>query len=220
MSGRIVRTITKAKDVTKLADHVTSDNDIISDIDGNIYLKQGSKNYVQLALSKDTESLQSEITSLKSENTKLKNRVTDLETANSEQATKISDLETTNSEQATKISDLITRVEALEEPEPINVTGVKLDKTTLSLEVGATATLNATISPENASYKAVSFTSSDDTIATVDDKGLVTAVKAGTADITVVSLMDGSKKDKCTLTVTEPPTEEQPPADNGDTTTE
>ena len=200
MSGRIVRTITKAKDVTKLADHVTSDNDIISDIDGNIYLKQGSKNYVQLALSKDTESLQSEITSLKSENTKLKKRVTDLETA--------------NSEQATKISDLISRVEALEEPEPINVTGVKLDKTTLSLEVGATATLNATISPENASYKAVSFTSSDDTIATVDDKGLVTAVKAGTADITVESLMDGSKKDKCTLTVTEPPT------DNGDTPTE
>ena len=220
MSGRIVRTITKAKDVTKLADHATSDNDIISDIDGNIYLKQGSKNYVQLALSKDTESLQSEITSLKSENTKLKNRVTDLETANSEQTTKISDLETVNTEQGTKISDLISRVEALEEPEPINVTGVKLDKTTLSLEVGATATLNATISPENASYKAVSFTSSDNTIATVDDKGLVTAVKAGTADITVESLMDGSKKDKCTLTVTEPPTEEQPPADNGDTTTE
>ena len=120
MSGRIVRTVTKAKDVTKLADHVTSDNDIISDINGNIYLKQGSKNYVQLATG-DTESLKTEITSLKSENTKMKNRVTDLETTNSEQATKISDLETTNSEQATKISDLetsntdlITRVEALE----------------------------------------------------------------------------------------------------------
>ena len=206
MSGRIVRTITKAKDVTKLADHVTSDNDIISDIDGNIYLKQGSKNYVQLALSKDTESLQSEITSLKSENTKLKNRVTDLETA--------------NSEQTTKISDLISRVEALEEPEPINVTGVKLDKTTLSLEVGGTETLNATISPENASYKDVSFTSSDEAIATVDDNGLVTAVAPGSAEITVESLMDGSKTAKCTLTVTEPPTEEQPPADNGDTTTE
>ena len=107
MSGRIVRTITKAKDVTKLADHVTSDNDIISDIDGNIYLKQGSKNYVQLGLSKDIESFQSEITSLKSENTKIKKRVTDLETANSEQATKISDLETSN-------TDLVSRVEALE----------------------------------------------------------------------------------------------------------
>ena len=79
MSGRIVRTITKAKDVTKLADHVTSDNDIISDIDGNIYLKQGTKNYVQLALNEDNKSLQSDITSLKSENTKLKKRVSELE---------------------------------------------------------------------------------------------------------------------------------------------
>lgn len=93
MSGRIVRTITKAKDVTKLADHATSDNDIISDIDGNIFLKQGSKNYIQLALSEDNNSLQGEVTSLKSENTKLKKRVTDLETSN---------------------KDLISRVEALE----------------------------------------------------------------------------------------------------------
>ena len=89
---------------------------------------------------------------------------------------------------------------------PIEVTGVTLDKSTLSLEVGATATLNATIAPSNASYKAVSFTSSDDAIATVDDDGLVTAVKAGTADITVESLMDGSKTAKCELTVTAKPT--------------
>ena len=196
MSGRIVRTITKAKDVTKLADHATSDNDIISDIDGNIYLKQGVKNYIKLSTSNDTESLQSEITSLKSESTKLKKRVTDLETTNSEQATKISDLETAN-------TDLVSRVEALEKPETINVTGVTLDKTTLSLEVGGTATLKATISPENASYKAVRFTSSDEAIATVDDNGLVTAVAPGSAEITVESLMDGSKTDKCTLTVTE-----------------
>ena len=87
---------------------------------------------------------------------------------------------------------------------PIEVTGVTLDKSTLSLEVGATATLNATIAPSNASYKAVSFTSSDDAIATVDDDGLVTAVKAGTADITVESLMDGSKTAKCTVTVSAP----------------
>ena len=93
MSGRIVRTVTKAKDVTKLADHVTSDNDIISDVDGNIYLKQGSKNYVKLSTSNDSESLRSEITSLKSSNTQLKNRVSDLETSN---------------------EDLISRIEALE----------------------------------------------------------------------------------------------------------
>ena len=90
----------------------------------------------------------------------------------------------------------------------IPVTGVTLDKSTLSLEVGATETLNATVAPSNASYKAVRFTSSDDAIATVDDDGLVTAVKAGTADITVESLMDGSKTAVCTLTVTEPEPEE------------
>ena len=89
----------------------------------------------------------------------------------------------------------------------IPVTGVTLDKSTLSLEVGATETLNATVAPSNASYKAVSFTSSDDAIATVDDNGLVTAVAPGSADITVETLADGSKTAKCTLTVTEPVSE-------------
>src|SRR5699024_3794931 len=93
MSSRTVRTITNVKDVNKLADYVTSDNDIISDIDGNIYLKQGSKNYIKLVLIEYTESLQSSMTSLKSENTKLKKRVSDLETSN---------------------KDLISRIEALE----------------------------------------------------------------------------------------------------------
>lgn len=93
MSGRIVRTITKVKNVNKLADHVTSDNDIISDIDGNIYLKQGSKNYVQLALSGDSASLQSEISSFKSENTKLKKRVSDLETSNKDLISRVESLE-------------------------------------------------------------------------------------------------------------------------------
>lgn len=96
MSGRIVRTITKVKDVNKLSDHTANDNDIITDLEGNVYLKNGVNNYIKLGLSVDSESLQSEITSLKSENTKLKNRVTDLETSN---------------------ADLITRVEALENPD-------------------------------------------------------------------------------------------------------
>ena len=88
----------------------------------------------------------------------------------------------------------------------IAVTGVTLDKSNLSLEVGATETLNATIAPSNASYKAVSYKSSDEEVATVDNTGKVTAVKAGTAEITVESLMDGSKTAKCELTVTAPTT--------------
>ena len=89
---------------------------------------------------------------------------------------------------------------------PIEVTGVTLDKSTLSLQEGATATLNATVAPSNAPYKAVKFTSSDDSIATVDNDGLVTAVAPGSADITVETLADGSKTAKCTLTVTAKPT--------------
>lgn len=89
---------------------------------------------------------------------------------------------------------------------PIEVTGVTLDKSTLSLEVGATGNLVATVAPSNAPYKAVKFTSSDDAIATVDNEGLVTAVAPGSADITVETLADGSKTAKCELTVTAKPT--------------
>ena len=107
MSGRMVSTLTNVKDVNKLADHVTNENDIITDQEGNVYLKHGVKSYLKLALSSDNESLQTEITTLKSENTKLKKRVTDLETAKGEQDTKIESLETSN-------TDLISRIEALE----------------------------------------------------------------------------------------------------------
>src|SRR5699024_2798017 len=55
--------------------------------------------------------------------------------------------------------------------------------------------------PSTASDKTVTFASSDAAIATVDNKGKVTAVKAGNADITVTT-KDGSKTAKCALTVT------------------
>ena len=86
----------------------------------------------------------------------------------------------------------------------IGVASVTLDVESLDLTIGDTHQLQATVAPSNASYKAVRFTSSDDAIATVDGDGLVTAVKAGTADITVESLMDGSKTAKCAVTVKEP----------------
>ena len=97
MSGRMVSTLTNVKDVNKLADHVTNENDIITDQQGNVYLKNGVKSYLKLALSSDNDSLQTEIKNLKSENTKIKKRVTELETSN---------------------TDLITRIEALETPTP------------------------------------------------------------------------------------------------------
>lgn len=86
---------------------------------------------------------------------------------------------------------------------PISVTGVTLDKTTLSLEEGATGQLTATVAPSNATNKAVTFSSSDTDIATVDNTGKITAIKAGTADITVKTA-DGAKTAVCALTVTAP----------------
>ena len=94
------------------------------------------------------------------------------------------------------------------------VSGVSLDKTTLSLETGKTATVKATVAPADATDKAVTFKSADDKIATVGAKdGKITAVKAGKVDI-IVTTHDGAKTAKLTLTVTDPaPTEPEAPAE-------
>ena len=81
----------------------------------------------------------------------------------------------------------------------VSVTGVSLDKTELSLTVGGTETLTATVVPANATNKAVTWTSSNPSVATVEN-GVVTAVSAGTATITVTT-EDGAKTATCTVTV-------------------
>lgn len=83
------------------------------------------------------------------------------------------------------------------------VSGVSLDKTTLSLETGNTETVKATVAPADATDKAVTFKSADATIATVDNNGKITAIKAGTVDI-IVTTHYGAKTAKLTLTVTDP----------------
>ena len=81
----------------------------------------------------------------------------------------------------------------------VPVTGVTLNKTSLELTEGETAALTATVAPENATNKGVSWQSSNPAVATVKD-GTVTAVKAGTAEITVTTA-EGGKTAKCTVTV-------------------
>ena len=83
----------------------------------------------------------------------------------------------------------------------VPVTGVKLDKTELSLYTGESALLNATVEPDNATNKNVTWESSDETIATVDN-GEVTAQAAGEATITVTT-SDGGFTATCTVTVTQ-----------------
>ena len=82
----------------------------------------------------------------------------------------------------------------------IRVTGVSLDKTSAPLSVGGSVTLIPTVSPASATDRTVSWRSSDDTVATVDANGVVRAIKAGTATITVTT-SDGGFKATCGVTV-------------------
>ena len=79
------------------------------------------------------------------------------------------------------------------------VTGVTLNKDSLILDVGGTATLTATVEPEKATNKNVTWTSNNNNVATVSG-GVVAAVGAGTTTITVET-EDGKITDTCTVTV-------------------
>lgn len=83
----------------------------------------------------------------------------------------------------------------------VAVTSVTVSSKTLNLEVGQTRTLTATVTPDNATDKTVTWTSSNDKVATVVD-GTVAAVGEGTATITATAA-DG-KKDTCKVTVKVP----------------
>lgn len=83
---------------------------------------------------------------------------------------------------------------------PVAITGISLNKATLSLKTGESDTLIATISPENATNKTVKWESSDTSVATVDSNGKVNALRKGTATITVTT-EDGSFTDTCAVSV-------------------
>lgn len=80
------------------------------------------------------------------------------------------------------------------------VTGVKLDKTAVSVAVGKSVQLTGSITPAAANQN-VTWSSSDSAVAKVDADGKVTGVKAGTAIITVKTV-DGGKTATCKVTVT------------------
>lgn len=89
-----------------------------------------------------------------------------------------------------------------EKPAAIKVTGVTLDRQSLSMTEGENSTLTATLSPSNATDKSVTWSSSSTAVATVDGNGKVTAVKVGEATVTVTT-KDGSKTATCKVTVKE-----------------
>ncbi len=87
---------------------------------------------------------------------------------------------------------------------PVSVTGVTVDPTSLSIPVGESETLTATVAPAEASNKNVTWSSNKESVATVVD-GVVTGVSEGTATITVTT-EDGGKTATCDVTVTAAPT--------------
>ena len=83
------------------------------------------------------------------------------------------------------------------------VTGVSLSPTTLTLDVGASSTLTATITPDNASNKSINWESGNTGVATVDTSGKVTAVAQGTTTITATAADGSGKSAECSVTVKE-----------------
>ena len=86
-------------------------------------------------------------------------------------------------------------------PKIVDVTSITLNNSNISLLKGDTKTLTATIKPKNATNKNIKWTSSDTSVASVNQNGKVTANKKGTATITATT--SNNKSSSCSVTVTE-----------------
>ena len=89
-------------------------------------------------------------------------------------------------------------------PKTVSINSISLNKTELSLKKGENEKLTPIFDPENATNQSVSWSSDNDSIASVDQGGNVTAVSAGTTNI-IVTTDDGKKTATCKVTVTEDP---------------
>lgn len=86
----------------------------------------------------------------------------------------------------------------------VAVTGVTIAPKTAEVAVGETTRLTANVAPVKATNKKVTFSSSDNEVATVDTDGTVSGIAAGEATITVTT-KDGAKTDTAVITVAEAP---------------
>ena len=85
-------------------------------------------------------------------------------------------------------------------PDTIKATGVTLDKTTLSVNVGSTDKVVATVAPDNATNKKVNFSSDNTAVATVATDGIIKGIAPGTATLTAIT-EEGGFQATCTVTV-------------------
>ena len=100
-------------------------------------------------------------------------------------------------------------------PEIVPVSQITLNKAETSISVGNSEKLTATVTPENAANKALTWASSDEDVATVAPDGTVTAVKAGAATITATAADGSGKSAVCKVTVTGDTTPSQPGGSTG-----
>lgn len=96
--------------------------------------------------------------------------------------------------------------------DPIQVTGITLNPSQITLELGQETELNAVVSPNNATNQNVNWAFSNEAVAVVDQQGLVNAVGVGTTTITVTTV-DGNYSASCTVQVVMP---EETPDDSDD----
>ena len=111
------------------------------------------------------------------------------------------DVESYENAEAGEYTDAITFTAEVESS-AVAVTGIELNKTSTEIKVGSDETLTATVSPEDATDKTVTWESSEPTVATVDQNGKVTAVAVGTARITATANDGSGVKATCDVTVT------------------
>lgn len=83
----------------------------------------------------------------------------------------------------------------------VSVTSIVLDKTTASLNIGESLSLKATVTPEDATNKALAFTSSNSSVASIDNNGTVLALSKGTTTISATSKDGSNISASCTITV-------------------
>ncbi len=81
------------------------------------------------------------------------------------------------------------------------VTGINLNKSSLTMDALGTFQMTASVYPDSANDKRITWSSSDPAIASVDENGLVTALKKGTATITAAAMDGSGMKSTCKVTV-------------------
>ena len=99
------------------------------------------------------------------------------------------------------LSGVICSCSGKEDPSSTSVKAITLNPTSLSLKVGKTATITATVSPSNATNKTIIWSSSNASVVTVNE-GVVAAIDVGTADVIALS-DDGGISATCHITVTD-----------------